>query len=566
MPYPWRLIRPLVLAVVVMTLIFPAALYAQDEDTPPVLIQGTPELEQFVGAIRDAYAEVYTEADVQIDPAVGQSGAFDALCSGETDIVMASGAISDDQIAACDRQGQTFIELLLAYEAIVFMAPSATGLTCVSEQLMADSWQLGAAEEISWLDLGATAPDAPVSFYGPNDLSAPYRLFSELVPAQALREDIVQTDEVANILDKMREENSDALGFMSLADYDSIAQPDDVEYLFPLDVEDADGNCIVADLTALEDHTYPLVRTSYLYVNAESAARDDVRSFLQFALGDPLGALTIAPDQGYTTPLPASYEYALNNLSSSVTGRTFSRPLTPVRVDSATMGIVTVAGSSMPFSVVRPVNLSFEQKFVNAEVETNTFGNTSGWAEFCGGFADVLMASREPTADELAVCTDAGIDPYMIDLGYDAVIAAVPSGNDWLECLDGETVLSLLRAGTDEAPAPALWSDLNAEWPESSLLIVTPPNSTGETDFMVFALAQDLTFVMRADVVEDDDPLYRVQGVANTAQDEANPNNGFTYLSWSEFKDSAADVRLVGAGKDCVVPDATTITGGSYPL
>jgi len=97
MPLFWRSMRAAALAalalMVTLTLTAPVSL-AQEDDTT-VMIQGSLQLEALVRAIRDAYVEAAPDADVQIDPQ-GQSAGFDALCSGETDLVMATAPIADE--------------------------------------------------------------------------------------------------------------------------------------------------------------------------------------------------------------------------------------------------------------------------------------------------------------------------------------------------------------------------------------------------------------------------------------------------------------------------------------
>lgn len=563
MPYARRLVRPVLLAALVLTLLSPltgGAIHAQDnDDGQPVTIQGTPELETLVAAIRDAYVEQYPDAEVEIDPRGGQRTAFEALCNGEVDLVMSTEPIDDSQIQACGRNEQNFIELVLAYQAVVFLAPPETDATCVDPAILLDSWQLGAPEEVSWAELGSPETEAPVSFYGPEDLSAAYLLLGDLVPAGELREDIVTTSEVANILDKVREEGEYAMGFMSLADFEALEQPEGEDYLFPLEIVDAEGRCIPPAINTLEDGSYPLMRTSYLYVNAASAEREDVRSFLQFALAEEDGAQAIVPAEGFTAPLAATYEYGLNNLLTGEVGRTFTRPVTPVNVPITEAGTISVVGSAMLGDVLSPIRTGFRRNFSAATIQTESLGNTAGWADFCTGDADVLMATRPASEDEEALCEENGIDPYVVDLGYQALVVAVPTGNDWIECVTGDLVLDLLGRGTEDDPAPTLWSDLDADWPESEILLVVPPPNTGALDYLVFTLANELTFAPREDVTESDDPLYRAQGVANT-------DNGLTYLWWGDFQASDADVKALGAGEDCVVTGLDTFADGSYPL
>jgi phosphate transport system substrate-binding protein len=559
MPTVWRFLRPALLVTLMVSLALPALGYAQEDTTPaPVVIQGTPELEKLVGAIRDAYQEQNADADVQLDPGVGQSRGFDALCAGDVDIVMSTEPIPDEKIAACEENGQSFIETALAYEAVALVATPGAGITCLDSATLDNAWQLGAPAEVTWTDLGSAALDTPVEFYGPEALSPTYMLFRTLVPAGDLRDGIVTTDDVANILDKVKEDGSSAMGFLSLADLDRL-DPDNT--VTPLQIQDAEANCITPSVSTLAARTYPLGRTDYLYVNAESAQREEVRSFLQFALTDEMGVKAIGTEQGYTLADDATYEFGVNNILNNKTGRTFSRPASPVIVSTAAEGTVTLVGASLLRDLTNPIQSQFTTRFLNATVEVNTLGNTAGWAAFCAGDADVLQTTRDATDDETALCDENSIDPYEIDLGYQALVLVAPAGNDWLECMDGDLAASLFRVGTDEQPAATKWSDLNSDWPETDLLLVVPPRRTGETDYLIFTLIGDLTFAFRQDALEDDDPLYRAQGVANT-------DNGLSYLWWTDFQDSAADVKLlaVDTGSGCIAPSAETFEDGTYPL
>ena len=88
MPFIWRSTRTAALAALALVMITALAVapgYAQDDDST-VVIQGSQQLEALMRAIRDAYVETAPDADVQIDPQ-GPSRGFDALCSGEADLV-----------------------------------------------------------------------------------------------------------------------------------------------------------------------------------------------------------------------------------------------------------------------------------------------------------------------------------------------------------------------------------------------------------------------------------------------------------------------------------------------
>ncbi len=573
MPYSWRFVRPAVLILLVVALAMPATLITAQDDSGAVVIQGTPELEALVGAIRDAYvAGAAASAEVTLDPSVGQRGAFEALCKGETDIVMSTEPISDEQIAACEKAGQSFVEAVLAYDAVVMLAPAAPALTCVNQSAVVDAWQLGAQDVVTWSALGSAAVDTPVEFYGPAASDAATALFAGLVPAGALREGITASEDLAGILAALDAENSSALGFMTLAQFNALNTEGTRT---PLQIETEAAGCVAPSLETLADGRYPFTRTSYLYVNAESAARDEVRAFIEFALNDPAGVQAVGAAQGVTVPGADVLAEGVDNVLNGRTGRTFSRAFSPVDVAATQEGTVQVAGSALLDDMITPVIDAFEKQYANAVVESDLLGNSAGWASFCSGEADVLLATRAATDEELAQCQAAGIEPQTLDLGYQALVFVVPAANDWVDCLNAEQVAGLLRAKTDETPAAALWSDVDASWPERTLLLVAPPVSHGEADYIVQRLiapsqGETLGFAVRLDMVERTDALYRAQGVANTANDEANPANGLTYLWWSDLEKSAAKDQLkvlsIDAGAGCVAPSLETFADGTYAL
>ena len=561
MPYSWRLFRSVLLVAAAATMIFALAVpvsLAQDGETQPVVVQGTPELETLVTAIRDAYAAASEGADVQIDASGGLRAAFEGLCSGDVDVVMSTGPISDAQIQACADQGEGFVEVVLAYEALALLTAPEAGLTCLAQTAVSDAWQLGAAADLTWADLGSPTLSDAVAFYGPEAGSRAALLFESLVPAGALRDGIETPGDPAALLAKVQEAGAGAFAYMMLADL-AAADPDGA--VAPLQVQDAAGACIAPEVETLADRTYPLARTDYLYINAESAARPEVQAFVEFALAGEGGVTAQGPALGYTPADEATYETGLANLLGAKTGRTFSRPISPIQVDAANEGTLTVTGTAMLYDLVRRIEGQFTAQYTGATLETEYVGNAAGWDALCAGEADVLRATRAATEEQLAQCAANGVEPYTLDLGQQALAIAVPANADWIECVNAETMTALLSAGTEDAPAAATWQEVNAEWPDRPLLLVAPPARTGETDTLVASLIGSPSFAVRQDMVESNDPLYRAQGVANT-------DNGLTWLWWTDLQGSAADVKLLGvdAGAGCVAPSAETFADGSYAL
>jgi ABC-type phosphate transport system substrate-binding protein len=331
---------------------------------------------------------------------------------------------------------------------------------------------------------------------------------------------------------------------------------------------------------------------------------------VEFALTNEQGVTAQAPAQGFTLPSETTLQTGVSNLATVRTGRTFTRPLSPVSTSpDQLLGAVDVVGSAMLSNLItNTVISSTTAAYPGVTVNSSTLGNTAGLESLCAGEppADVLQATRSFTDEELANCNN----PYALNLGADALVLAVPASLEGVSCVTSDQAQALLGvyippvmatpepapAATEEAPvagateeaapvvteeapvateeapvveateeplppAPELWSDVNPDWPELEILAVLPPRSSGETDFLGATLFGTQRFTTRTDGAESDDPLYRAQGVANT-------DNGFTYLWWSDLQGSAADLKLVevDAGNGCVAPSAETIADGSYPL
>ena len=558
MPLIWRSMRTAALAALALVMISALAVppsFAQDEDST-VVIQGSQQLETLVRAIRDAYMETAPDADIQIDPQ-GPSRGFDALCSGEADLVMATTPIEDSVAARCAQQAQGFIETVVAYQAVVLLAPESAEVTCLDRSQVESIWSLGAPAEVAWSDLGSVALGGNVTFAGTDAFGPAANVFRALLPAGELRDDVQTFEDAQAVADAVASEESPALGFVSQADFEALA----LDGVTPLSVRDASGECVPPGLSTLEDRSYPLAQSAYLYVNAASAQREPVQQFLEFALTNEAGAQAVVPEQGYVAPTTATLNLGLNNVLNGTVGRTFTRPVTPVSVPTTEAGAIAIAGSPILADLTGGIASGFTAQYTQAQVEQTPLGDAAGWEAFCAGEADVLQTARDATDEERTLCEESGIELHPVDLGYEAIVFAVPAANDWLTCLDGETFEAIFARSTDDSPVTESWDAVDVDWPESEMLLVVPPLSGGETDLVAYRLLGRLNFLMREDVVADDDPLYRVAGVANT-------DNGLTYLPWSAFQGSEAAVNLVeiDAGEGCVAPSPETFADGSYAL
>ena len=216
----------------------------------------------------------------------GTGDGFKRFCAGETDISDASRKIKDEEKAACEAAGITYVELKIAYDGMTVMTnPANQAISCLSfadlyallgpESQGFRKWSDGAAIA-SELGSSTTLPDADLFITGPGEESGTYDSFIELALARiatARGQDpkVTRPDYQASPNDNViiegitgsptslgwvgfafAEENSDAVKELAVAG-------------------EANGTCVEPSAATISDGSYPLSRSLYIYVNTARA-------------------------------------------------------------------------------------------------------------------------------------------------------------------------------------------------------------------------------------------------------------------------------------------------------
>ena len=240
--------------------------------------------------------------DVQISvTGPGTSDGFVTFCKGKTDINDASRPIEDEEIEACESGGVNYTELEIAYDGITVMTnPANDAVDCLNT---ADLYALIGPESqgfADWSDanelgqeVGGRAvpyPDVPLDIVGPGEESGTYGAFIDLAlkgfaeergaPDDQTRPDYTSSAN-DNVIIQGIEGSDTSLGWVGFAYAEGNAG--DVKIL---GVDGGDG-CITPDRETIADHSYPLSRSLYIYVNADKAESNDaLREFVDFYLTD----------------------------------------------------------------------------------------------------------------------------------------------------------------------------------------------------------------------------------------------------------------------------------------
>ena len=295
---------------------------------------GTSEISKLSGAIQiDGSSTVYplTEAvaeefrinqpNVKVTVGVsGTGGGFKKFSRGETDISNASRPIKKEEIESCRENGIEYIEIPVAYDGLaIVIHKDNQWVKHITVSELKKIWEPEAQGEIiKWNQIRPEWPNEEIHLYGPGVASGTYDYFTEAIvgKSKSSRGDFTASED-DNVLVQGVSSDKNALGFFGLAYF---AENKDKLKLVPVDDQNENNGAgpILPSKETVSNGTYhPLARPEFIYVNAQSSDRDEVKAFIRFYLEN---APSLAPETG-AIALPAeAYEEALKRFEERITG------------------------------------------------------------------------------------------------------------------------------------------------------------------------------------------------------------------------------------------------------
>ena len=260
-------------------------------------LRGTVSLDgsSTVYPISEAIAEEFLSVAPRVRVTVGVSGTgggFKKFLSREIDINDASRAIKNSEVEEARANGIDYLEIPVAFDGLsVVVNPNNTWVDYLTVDELRMIWQPGSMVD-SWDDIRPNWPQLPIRLYGPGTDSGTFDYFTEAVNGEsgASRPDYTASED-DNVLVQGISGDENALGFFGYAYY--IENQDNLK-IVPID----EGNGPVAPTAqSINDGTYsPLSRPIFVYLNTDSLARPEVRSFVDFYIDNAAG---IANEVGY---------------------------------------------------------------------------------------------------------------------------------------------------------------------------------------------------------------------------------------------------------------------------
>jgi phosphate transport system substrate-binding protein len=287
--------------------------------TPTVAIDGS----STVFPIAEALAEDFQKekrGKVRVTVGIsGTGGGFKKFCRGETDVSNASRPILKAEMADCRKAGIEYFELPVAFDAItVVVNPKNAFIKQLTIAEMKKMWEPGAQGKVMrWNQVNPAWPDQPMKLFGPGADSGTFDYFTEAVvgKSKSSRGDFTASED-DNVLVSGVSRDINGLGYFGYAYY-----IENKDKLRAVPIVNDKGQPVGPSMEAVLKGTYtPLARPIFIYLNAGSLARPEVKEFVEYYMQN--GA-ALAREVKYV-PLPDSaYRTALQHVQKGKKGTVF---------------------------------------------------------------------------------------------------------------------------------------------------------------------------------------------------------------------------------------------------
>lgn len=260
-------------------------------------ISGSSTVEPITSLVAEKFQSQNPDVQIAVD-GPGTSDGFELFCNGETDVSDASRAIDEEEVAACEANGISPIEIEVGLDALTVIGNPASAIECLN---FGDLYALFGPESEgfgTWSDANGLAaevgsnggfPDAALTIVAPGDESGTYGSFIEIAlgdimeergSEEALRPDYQISADDNVIVDNAAGTES-GLGFVGFSF--AINAGDSVKRF---QVDGGDG-CVDPSEENVINGTYPISRSLYIYVNSNKIGENPaLQPFVDFYLSD----------------------------------------------------------------------------------------------------------------------------------------------------------------------------------------------------------------------------------------------------------------------------------------
>ncbi len=250
----------------------------------------------------------------------GTGGGFKKFCRNEIDIANASRPIQTKEMEDCKAAGIEYFELPVAFDALtVVVNPKNAFIKQLSIEELKTMWEPAAQGKITrWNQVNPAFPDAPLKLFGAGADSGTFDYFTEAVTgkSKSSRGDFTASED-DNVLVQGVSQDVNAIAFFGYAYY-----AENLSRLRAVPISAKGGKPAIgpSEKSVLDGSYQPLSRPIFIYVNAKSMAKPEVKEFVEYYMKE---SAKIAKEVKYV-PLPAkAYTINLEHLAKGKKGTVF---------------------------------------------------------------------------------------------------------------------------------------------------------------------------------------------------------------------------------------------------
>ena len=250
----------------------------------------------------------------------GTGGGFKKFCRNEIDIADASRPIQKKEMEDCKAAGVEYFELPIAFDALtVVVNPKNAFIKQLTIDELKTMWEPAAQGKVlSWKQVNPAYPDSPLKLFGAGADSGTFDYFTEAVTgkSKSSRGDFTASED-DNVLVQGVAQDVNALAFFGYAYY---AENQSRLRAVPIVAKAGAPAVSPSEKTVLDGSYQPLSRPIFIYVNAKSLAKPEVKEFVEYYMKE---SSKIAKEVKYV-PLPAkAYTINLEHLAKGKKGTVF---------------------------------------------------------------------------------------------------------------------------------------------------------------------------------------------------------------------------------------------------
>lgn len=302
-------------AVVALSASLIPAAFSQ-QGAPVVRIDGS----STVYPVTEAAAEQFQKAQggkIRVTVGIsGTGGGFKKFCRGETDISNASRPILAQEMEICKQNKVQYIELPVAYDALtVIVNPQNNWATSLTVAELKKVWEPG-SQINNWNQIRPSFPNLPLKLFGAGADSGTFDYFTEAIvgKAKSSRKDYTASED-DNVLVQGVSRERLALGYFGYAYY-----VENKNKLKAVAIDNGKGPVLPSEKAVLNGTYQPLSRPIFIYVNANSAKRPEVRQFVTYYLSN---GPAIARKAKYVALPSSAYKTILARFNKNQVGTAF---------------------------------------------------------------------------------------------------------------------------------------------------------------------------------------------------------------------------------------------------